>query len=1080
VRQKFKFKLKSFTSLLLGVLIVVLISVNALLIWVATGPRSLNDLSPYIEKALGNNGEYAVKIGQTWLVWDGWMRPVDIRLRQVSITSKSGEEFSTFPEISLGIDPLSILHGEILPTSLRVKRPVISLLQNPDLSISFGLKGGNEDQEKPKEAEAKPDTIAEGKVIPFGAVLMPLLAPEQNNNFRKLRYISIRNADITVGSIEQGVFFNATEANLIFRRDHDGIIKAELTGEILYSQYHTPVSAELTFNKNDVKAIINFDQLMPGTLSELFSDNPHMKLFNVPLSGNATLNMDKQGHLNRLGFSINGGKGTITSIYLDSVLDITKLHAEGELTNNLKNIQLDSFSASTGESEIIASAVIGLTDSMDASIKANASITNVQAANLHALWPTNLAPETRTWVTTNITAGHVPEAKVAINIAAGDLAKPILPKEAIDANIQLSDAEITYLPEHPQVKKIDALVHVDGIALDATIASAEFMGETKLSEGRVFIADLNATNPYIEVAITAQSSSADIVRFLGLPRLKKAESLNLIASQAKGDIKGKANVGFHFYSPLDENGKPGDPDITYDVNAEITDASQDKFMNKFDLQGIKGSIVVNNSLLEFKGGGTVNGASVSESQVKYLFKPEDGSPYDTFIDVNATSPVEALPKFGYPAFDWLSGKLAIKGSMKQGGNLEETSASIDLTNAAVEMKTLPYSKPAGESAKLDLTTQKKDGGVTIPSFVLQGFNADVRGNAKIAPDMSGIQSVRTTKLRLGETNLDSLYYEVIPGGFKLDAKGLVADVTHWMEDKPGVKVEPTFSFQHFPALSLKAEIERVITRKDQRLNDVKAEIECTLALCKFANVSGTTDDGKPFSMRILRNPKATRQLSINADSAGAFLRAMNILDGMEGGALTVTGNYDDTTADSVLTGKAMITKHTVKGVPVLAKLLSLASLTGIINALQGNGINFDKLHAPYTLTKDVITLKNAKSYGSSMGLTAEGTITFPARTMNIEGTVVPSYTLNNVFGRVPFFGRILTGGEGQGIFAARYSIKGTNAEPDVMVNPLSFLTPGFLRGLFDILDTGDENAAAATTVEKPAAQTDKPKYPNRP
>ena len=392
----------------------------------------------------------------------------------------------------------------------------------------------------------------------------------------------------------------------------------------------------------------------------------------------------------------------------------------------------------------------------------------------------------------------------------------------------------------------------------------------------------------------------------------------------------------------------------------------------------------------------------------------------------------------------------------------------------------------GDAAKLDLTAEKSGDTVAISSFTMKSSDIDARGNAKIAPGMTGIQSVRINKLRLGETNLDNLDYDAIPGGFKLNANGLVADVTHWTEDDPQNPKEPTFSFQNFPALSLKANVERVITRKqnDQRLNKVKAEVDCNQDMCKFANVSGATSDDKPFSLRILHNPKGVRQLSINADSAGAFLRAMNIIDGMDGGVLTVTGNYDDSTRDSVLAGKVLITKHTVKDVPVLAKLLSLASLSGIIDALQGNGIQFDKLHAPYTLSKDVMTLKNAKSYGSAMGLTAEGTITFPKRTMNIEGTVVPSYTLNNVFGRVSFFGRILTGGEGQGIFAARYSIKGTNANPDVMVNPLSFLTPGFLRGLFDIFDSSGEattdDTGDAESERKTPPVSDKPQYPNHP
>jgi len=43
---------------------------------------------------------------------------------------------------------------------------------------------------------------------------------------------------------------------------------------------------------------------------------------------------------------------------------------------------------------------------------------------------------------------------------------------------------------------------------------------------------------------------------------------------------------------------------------------------------------------------------------------------------------------------------------------------------------------------------------------------------------------------------------------------------------------------------------------------------------------------------------------------------------------------------------------------------------------------------------------------------------------------------------------LLLGGDGQGLFAANYRVTGSAADPQVSVNPLSALTPGFLRRLF--------------------------------
>ena len=48
--------------------------------------------------------------------------------------------------------------------------------------------------------------------------------------------------------------------------------------------------------------------------------------------------------------------------------------------------------------------------------------------------------------------------------------------------------------------------------------------------------------------------------------------------------------------------------------------------------------------------------------------------------------------------------------------------------------------------------------------------------------------------------------------------------------------------------------------------------------------------------------------------------------------------------------------------------------------------------------------------------------------------------------------------EGGGIFAVTYRLDGALDEPDLSVNPLSILAPGFLRGLFGAIAGGKSEA----------------------
>ncbi len=69
-------------------------------------------------------------------------------------------------------------------------------------------------------------------------------------------------------------------------------------------------------------------------------------------------------------------------------------------------------------------------------------------------------------------------------------------------------------------------------------------------------------------------------------------------------------------------------------------------------------------------------------------------------------------------------------------------------------------------------------------------------------------------------------------------------------------------------------------------------------------------------------------------------------------------------------------------------------------------------------------------------------------TLDLDGTLVPAYTLNSILGYIPVIGNLLLGGEGQGIFAAGFHASGALDDPKISVNPLSALAPGMLRNLF--------------------------------
>ena len=168
-----------------------------------------------------------------------------------------------------------------------------------------------------------------------------------------------------------------------------------------------------------------------------------------------------------------------------------------------------------------------------------------------------------------------------------------------------------------------------------------------------------------------------------------------------------------------------------------------------------------------------------------------------------------------------------------------------------------------------------------------------------------------------------------------------------------------------------------------------------------------------------------------------------------------------------MTGEVQIEDYRVINAPTFAQILVIASFTGIFDSLQGDGIAFSSFRLPFAMKDGVVTIDGAQTAGSSIGVNASGKINLNTDAVDIKGTIVPIYALNSILGNIPLIGDLLVGGEGEGIFAATYSVTGTTAEPKIVVNPLSVLAPGFLRNLFLIFDGEGEGEGPEIAPQNP-------------
>ena len=185
-------------------------------------------------------------------------------------------------------------------------------------------------------------------------------------------------------------------------------------------------------------------------------------------------------------------------------------------------------------------------------------------------------------------------------------------------------------------------------------------------------------------------------------------------------------------------------------------------------------------------------------------------------------------------------------------------------------------------------------------------------------------------------------------------------------------------------------------------------------------------------------------LDVESNDAGKTLRFLRLYDYVRGGNLSIKAKRQ---ADKKFIGHAKARDFNVVKTNVFAKLLTLASFTGIVDMLSGDGIAFTHFDAPFEYKSSTFILKEAKAFGNVIGISLNGAYNTKYQEFDIRGLVAPAYGLNTFLGKIPLVGTLLSGKDGT-IFAVNYQIAGNIDEPVIDINPLSALSPNSIKDLW--------------------------------
>ncbi|MDC3263366.1 AsmA-like C-terminal domain-containing protein [Pelagibacterales bacterium] len=153
-----------------------------------------------------------------------------------------------------------------------------------------------------------------------------------------------------------------------------------------------------------------------------------------------------------------------------------------------------------------------------------------------------------------------------------------------------------------------------------------------------------------------------------------------------------------------------------------------------------------------------------------------------------------------------------------------------------------------------------------------------------------------------------------------------------------------------------------------------------------------------------------------------------------------------------------LANFTLINTPASLKLLSLPSFSGLSSVLNNeSGIEFAYGKLAYKVNEDAYSDINAFAVNDGIGLIVNGNIDRKNKKLNLDGQISPLHLISGIIQKIPFFGKLLIGNEGEGILAVEYTMVGSQDNPEVSSNPLTIFKPRLFQRTIDFLNNNNIN-----------------------
>ena len=737
-------------------------------------------------------------------------------------------------------------------------------------------------------------------------------------------------------------------------------------------------------------------------------------------------------------------------------IPVESLEAMGRIIPGEDLVQLSGLSLSVGGGVVnVNGDIIGGPDTP--STRVEATVSPMPIETLKAMWPRAVAPAARDWMGAQVERAHLKSASFKLLSgrfldadSANDTSDPARP-ERLSAHLEISDIRMVPLPKSLPLEAESASIRLENSALKVSVPEARIIvDETRrmpLNDVRLTAVDVTHDAPLAELALMSETSLEDLIETLNRSELHLAGQGPLPVAGVDGKVKGELKIAM----PLISDAKVS----KIEGSARISDIKGKSEEYQLTLQGGTVDIEVSDIGVIAKGDLSVNGVLAKVHMHRILDAPSHLQPP---IRISSTLDNADRRQLGLDVNHLVQGDIAAEVTVshsEDGRNAVHVQA--DLTNAELIIEELAWRKLPGRQATVQFDLD------------VAGPNRTELNNFKVVGDMIALDGwiVANDKRDLVEYAFPNFSLNVVS---RLDVRGKVDKNKIWKVTAKGSTFDAKDLFRSLLALGktvdhaiapaepvvgvdLTAQIDTVLGHSDVSLRNYSVKLSQRHGQLVSLEGRGTLDGGQPFA--VVMNANGPRRFHAESTDAGQTFKLVGFYPNIQGGRMRLEVDLE-ARGDAEKSGTLWVEDFRVLGDPIISEVYSSADSGsgGRSEGRQRNGerevFEFQLLRVPFSVGHGQFVLGESQIRGPLLGASIRGRVDYNTQRLNLGGTYVPLQGINSAFCDIPLFGPIVSGLDCQGVFGITYAIQGPMTRPQVLVNPLSMLTPGIFRGIMEM------------------------------